>query len=261
MPFAKPAMRRRFVLTIVAIALLSGSTAARQGGAADPIKAASDAIGASGIQTLRVTAFGAAYSVGQGPSPAGPWPRGTLRNYELLMNYETPAMQLETLVGDERRQQFLSGMIAWNVTFGPKGAEPPQPVAAQAERAQLMLLATPHAFLRAAAANKAAARPAAGGTEVTFTANGRKFAGVITANNQLARAQTWIEGDVPVEATYSNYQKFDVISFPMRIVQRTGAHPSLELWISSVTANPTNPAVTIVVPDALKPADASSPPG
>ena len=247
-------MRRRFVLTIAALAALAASTAAGQGGAADPIKAASDAIGASGIQTLRVTGFGSTYSVGPGAKPAGPWPRLPLRNYELQMIYETPAMQLETLAGEQRQQQFLSGMVAWNVAFGDKGAEPPQPADAQAaERAQLMLLATPHAFLRAAAANKAAASAAAGGTELTFTANGRKFAGFVNASNQLERAQTWIDypglGELPVEASYTNYQKFDVISFPMRIVQRTRGQPSLELWISSVTANPT---VTIAVPDALK---------
>ena len=73
-------MRRRFLLTIAALAALAGSTAAGQVAASDPIKAASDAIGATGIQTMRVTGFGSTYEVGQGAKPTGPGPRLALRN-------------------------------------------------------------------------------------------------------------------------------------------------------------------------------------
>jgi hypothetical protein len=225
---------------------------------ADPIKAASGEIGASALTTLRITGFGAGYSVGESPNSGGPWPRTIIRSYELQVDYETPAMQIDViLTGEARQQEFVSGSFAWNVAVAPKEAQPPEAVNARAAERVQMIWTTPHGFLRAAAANKAKARSGAGGVEVTFTANGRTFVGLINAGNQLQRVQTSIDnpvlGEVLVETVYSSYQTFDAVSFPMRIVQRTGGHPSLDLWISSVTVNPT---VTIEVPAAVKEAAA-----
>ena len=89
---------------------------------------------------------------------------------------------------------------------------------------------------------------------MTFSANGRTFVGAINAANQLERVQTWVDspvlGDMLVETVYSNYQKFDGgVAFPMRIVQRSGGHPSLDLWVSAVQPNA---MVNIQVPEAVK---------
>ena len=64
--------------------------------------------------------------------------------------------------------------------------------------------ATPHGFLKAALANNATSQPADGGSEVSFTIDGKhKYIGRINAQNQVERVQTWIDnpvlGDTPVE--------------------------------------------------------------
>jgi glyoxylase-like metal-dependent hydrolase (beta-lactamase superfamily II) len=258
---------------------------------ADPIKTASDAIGAGALKTLRFTGFGAIYSVGQSPSPSEPWPRVTLKNYEVLLNYDTPAQQIDLtreqgpipprgggqpFVGDQRQQQFVSGAVAWNVAFAPaavddarRGSAAPMAPAAQepqaapgalAERVQ-QIWATPHGFLKAAAMNKATAKAGASGAEITFTAGGRRYVGTINAAHQIERVRTWVAspvlGDMLVETVYGNYQKFDGgVMFPMRIAQQAGGHPSLDLWISSVTPNAMG---TIDVPDAVKTTGAAAP--
>ena len=268
---------------------------------ADAIEAASDALGVSRLNTIRLTGFGASFSVGQSPSPNEPWPRVTIKTYEALVNYETPALQLDLVreqgpvqprgggqpfTGEQRQQQFVSGGVAWNVAFAAapqetgRGAAPPAggagpgrgrgnaPVAqapqaapgAVTDRIQQIWI-TPHGFLKAAAANKAAVTRGSGGAEVTFSANGRRFVGVINAGNQVERVQTWVDspvlGDMLVETVYSNYQKFDGVLFPMRIVQRSGGFPSLDLWITSVQPNA---MVSIEVPDAVRTAAPVPPP-
>jgi glyoxylase-like metal-dependent hydrolase (beta-lactamase superfamily II) len=268
----------------------------------DALRAASDALGVAAVKTITFTGFGANFPVGQSPNPNEPWPRVTINNYEALVDYERPAMQIDMLreqgaiqqrgggqpfIGEQRQQQFVSAGTAWNVAFAApppaagRGAAPPADGAAQgrgrgnalvaqapqpapgaaADRLQ-QISVTPHGFLRAAVANNAAVKRGASGTEVTFTANGRNFVGVINAGNQLERVQTWVDspvlGDMLVETVYSNYQKVDGgVSFPMRIVQRSGGHPSLDLWISSVQPNA---MVNIEVPDAVKSASPPAPP-
>jgi glyoxylase-like metal-dependent hydrolase (beta-lactamase superfamily II) len=117
----------------------------------------------------------------------------------------------------------------------------PQPAQGLDRMSQIYL--TPHGFLRGAAANNATATNVAGGTEVTFTVQGRRFTGLINGRNEVEKITTLtanpVLGDMLVEATFSNYQKTDADTmFPLRIVQKTGGFPSLELWVSSVLTNP-----------------------
>ena len=121
----------------------------------------------------------------------------------------------------------------------------PQPAAGVDRMLQIYL--TPHGFLRAAAANNATTRTVPAGTEVTFTLQGKyKLTGLINARNEVEKVSTITDnpvlGDMPIEVTYSNYQKTDADTwFPLRIVQRTGGQVSFELWISSVNTNPAAP--------------------
>ena len=290
-------------LLVTADALLAGQTSPARAAApsADAIRLASDALGVPLVRTIRFTGFGASFSVGQSPNPGEPWPRVTIKTYEALVDYQTPAMQVDVVreqgpvqprgggqpfTGEQRQQQFVSGSVAWNVAFAVppqetgRGAAPPaegagpgrgrgNPPVAQAPQAApgtvtdriQQIWTTPHGFLKAAAANKAAITRGSAGAEVTFSANGRRFVGVINVGNQLERVQTWIDspvlGDMLVETLYSNYQKFDGVSFPMRIVQRSGGYPSLDLWIASVQPNA---MVTMEVPDAVRTAAPPAPP-
>jgi glyoxylase-like metal-dependent hydrolase (beta-lactamase superfamily II) len=179
-------------------------------------------------------------------------------------------------VGEQRSIEFVNGDKAWNVALTPQpppekgGAapapqpppargprfveQPPQPqFDAAAERMQQVWL-SPHGFLKAALANNATSRRVTGGIEVSFTVGGRyRFTGTINSQNQVERVQTSIAnavlGDMVVEAVYSDYERVGDIWFPMRIVQKQGGHPSLDLWIFSVQPNAPFDAVT---PDAVR---------
>src|SRR5437879_13838354 len=103
-------------------------------------------------------------------------------------------------------------------------------------------------------ANKATTRNARGCTEVSFTVGGKyKMTGTINAQGQVEKVQTWIDhpivGDMLVETTYSGYKDFGGVMFPSRLVQTQDGYPSLDLTISSVTANP---AVDIAVPENVR---------
>jgi glyoxylase-like metal-dependent hydrolase (beta-lactamase superfamily II) len=189
-------------------------------------------------------------------------------------------------VGEQRQQQFVVGTVAWDnpapaapgggrgrggaaggarAGGGPPepgrvtlqeamafaGIQPPAPAitpqpAAGVDR-MLQIYLTPHGFLRGAAANNATTRTVPGGTEVSYTLQGKyKLTGLINARNEVEKVSTFtsnpVLGDMPIEVTYSNYQKTDADTmFPLRIVQRTGGHVSLELWVSSVLTNPAPP--------------------
>ena len=183
-------------------------------------------------------------------------------------------------VGEQRVLQFVNGSMAWDQAVpnppppargGPPPAAgaapapppppppppPPGPPQAQpqaaAERLQ-QVLALPQGFLKAARANKATTRPVPQGTEVTFTASGRRFVGLINARNEVDRVRTWVDnpvlGDMLVETTFRDYEASPSgVLFPMHITQSQGGYPALDLWLSVVTVN-TN--IDIVVPDAVK---------
>jgi hypothetical protein len=56
----------------------------------------------------------------------------------------------------------------------------------------LALWATPQGFVKAATANNAVATKFKGGTKISFTIGGKyKMSGIINAQNQIERVQTW----------------------------------------------------------------------
>jgi len=185
--------------------------------------------------------------------------------------------------GEQRVIEFVNGAHAWNVALVPPpppppaagaapvvaaaGARPrlieqaPEPqFASAAERLQQIWL-TPHGFVKAAMANSATTRRVAGGTEVAFTVSGAyKFTGIVNPRNQVERVQTSVAnavlGEMPVEVLYSDYERVDGgVSFPMRIIQKQGGHPSLELWIHAVQPNV---PVDIATPETVR--NATAPP-
>src|SRR5436190_91186 len=52
-------------------------------------------LAADSIKTLRFTASGATFSVGQNFTPADPWPRVTLTHYAALIDFDTASMRQE----------------------------------------------------------------------------------------------------------------------------------------------------------------------
>ena len=253
----------------------------------DAILAAARLLGADTITSLRFTASRATFSVGQNFTPSDPWPRVRVKNYIASINYETASMRQDFLremdpvmprgggvpfVGERHQIQTVSGNYAWDEPIPPDPqagsfpagcCTPPEaggtpPISAPAPGSQvacmLMLLATPQGFVKAALANNATSTKVLDGTAVSFVIAGKyKMSGLINANDEVTRVQTWIEqsiiGDMLVETDHSGYKDFGGVLFPSRILQKTDGFPSLDLAVTSVQANP--PA-DITVPDSVR---------
>ncbi len=264
-------MRKLGLTALACLLAFAAGPAAQQ---ADPLKAAADALGVAKIKTLQFTGSGATFSVGQNFKPTDPWPRVTLKGYTAAINYETASMRQDLLremgtrmplgggapfTGEQRQVQVVSGASAWNVVPAAGGGAPNNaPAQGNAVERMLMLWATPQGFVKAAMANNATTRKAKGGTEVSFTIDGKyKMTGLLNAQNQVERVQTWIDqsivGDMLVETVYSGYKDFGGVMFPSRMVQSQDGFPALDVTVASVTANP---AVDITVPDNVKTAQA-----
>lgn len=264
--------------SILATALVFAFTIGPSAQQADPIKAAADRLGAGALKTLQFTGSGRNFSVGQNYTASEPWPPVTVKSYTASINYDTGSMRQELLremgttmprgggapfTGEQRQIQLVSGNYAWNVPAAAAGAAAPPaaPAPGNAVERMLWLWATPQGFVKAAMANNATTKKAKGGTDVSFTVGGKyKMAGVINAQNEVERVQTWIDqpivGDMLVETVYSGYKDFGGVRFPSRIAQSQDGFPSLDLTVASVTANP---AVDIAVPDNVRNAPPPAP--
>jgi hypothetical protein len=134
----------------------------------------------------------------------------------------------------------------FGATYAPKGPRVALPSytadIALATVAPQDISLTPQGFLKAARANRASVRAVPMGAEVSFTAGGRAFIGVITAGNEVDRVLTWVDGggagDVQIETLFRDYEKTaSGVWFPRHITQNRSGYPSLDVWLSSVTVN------------------------
>ncbi|PWT84229.1 MAG: MBL fold metallo-hydrolase [Blastocatellia bacterium] len=263
-------MTRHVALAVACVLGLTVAPSAQN----DAVKSAADALGAGNMKSLQFSGSGANFSVGQNYTPSDPWPRVTVKSYTASVNYDTGSMRQELVremgttmprgggapfTGEQRQVQVVSGNYAWNVAPAQGGGAPQAaPAPANAVERMLTLWATPQGFVKAAMANNATTKKGKDGTEVSFMVGGKyKMTGIINAQNQVDRVQTWIDqpivGDMLVETIYSDYKDFGGVRFPSHIVQRQDGFPSLDLTIASVTANA---AVDITVPDNVRTAQA-----
>jgi glyoxylase-like metal-dependent hydrolase (beta-lactamase superfamily II) len=261
---------RVFTVPVVGFftALLISGCASQESGT---VQSATEALGANDVKGIEYSGTGKWFQFGQAPNPTLSWPAFEVTNYTATIDYETPAarvqMERSQVVESgrvrpapvtQRPVQVVSGTSAWNMA-PPPGSTPDTPPAAQpqpdtVDERTMEIWTTPHGFLKAAARNNATSQAANGGSEVSFTLNGKhKYVGRINAQNQVERVQTWIDnpilGDTPVEITYSDYRDFNGIMFPSRIVRTQGGHPVLDITVSKVMPNPT---VDISVPDSVR---------
>ena len=98
---------------------------------------------------------------------------------------------------------------------------------------------TPQGFLKAARANRATVRAVPQGSEVSFTAGGQTFVGLLNARDEVDRVHTWVDdqgsGDAMVETLFRDYERTPGgVLFPRHITQSQGGHPSLDVWVSAV---------------------------
>ena len=91
-------------------------------------------------------------------------------------------------------------------------------------------------------ANGPRSGPCRRAAEVSFTAGGQAFVGLINARDEVDRVQTWVDdqgpGDALVETLFRDYEKTPSgVSFPTHITQSHGGYPSLDVWLSAVSAS------------------------
>jgi glyoxylase-like metal-dependent hydrolase (beta-lactamase superfamily II) len=252
-------------LTLPSLAFAIAVASAACGPQAGSLQAANDALGAAQVNSVEFSGTGRWYQFGQAPAPGTAWPQWDVSSYTHTVNYAAPAARVQMArkqtiepgrvrpAAEARNDQYVSGMTAWNLA-APAGAAPntppvPQPQPAAVEERVMEIWTTPHGFLKAAAANNATSTPSEGGSEVTFTAGKNKYVGMINAQNEVTRVQTWIDnpvlGDTEVLFTYSDYKDFGGVRFPGHILRAQGGHPVLDLTVSGVK---TNGAADIAVP-------------
>jgi glyoxylase-like metal-dependent hydrolase (beta-lactamase superfamily II) len=226
-----------------------------------PLQSASTALSAATATSVEYSGTGKWFQFGQAPNPNEPWPAFDVSEYKATVRYDQPAanvrMTRKQIVDpnrarpapvEQKADQFVAGGFAWNVAGGNSQSQP----GAVAERT-MEIRATPHGFLKAAAANNATATAKGGATEVSFTAGAQRFVGVINAQNRLEKVTGWIDdavlGDMAVEFAYSDYKDFGGVTFPGRIVRSQGGYPVLDI---TVTAVKLNPGLEVAAPDAVK---------
>ena len=248
--------KRPLIAIIMAPLVMSFTLTAQDAGAV--LQRAGSAVG--GIpKSIQFSGTGANYQFGQSVRPGGPWPRFTVKSYTALVDYETPAMRVETVriqdhpgAVEQKQMAAVSGSHAWNLNNAPA------PAAVRERLSQIW--ATPHGFLKAATASASSATVAVEAvsgrnmTRITFTAHGKyKVSGLINEQNLVERVETWVDnpvtGDTPVVTTFADYKDFGGVKFPSRFVQHQGGFPTLELTISAVQPNA---AVDLPVPPDVK---------
>ena len=252
-------MRKISLLALICSLALAAGVAAQQGA----LQTAASTLGVANIKTLQYTGAGRNFSIGQNYTAAEPWPAVPVKSYTAAINYDTGAMRVELLremgavmprgggapfFGEQRQIQAVAGNYAWNPPAAAGGMAAPQP-GAQVER-MLALWSTPQGFVKGAMANNATTK----GNQVSFTVGGKyKLVGTINAQGHVEKVQTWIDhpivGDMLVETTYTGYKDFGGVTFPSRIVQTQDGFPTLDIAVSSVTANP---AFDAPVPDNVR---------
>ncbi len=246
-------------LAVVAMVALLSATGASQD-ARNVLSDVARTLGAAELKSVQYSGTGFTFAFGQNVRPDAPYPKFHA-TYSRAIDYERGLAREETV-----RSQFENP---------PRGGGG-QPLYTEARGAATVtensgwgggaLALTPHGFVKAAmAANPTLSSVRTGDKAMTmisiivkdrYTVNG-----YINAQNLVEKIDTWtpnpILGDSLIETTFSNYRAFGGVQFPMRIVQRQGGFPTLELTVSDVQPNaPVN--IQAPAPAAPQPARASA---
>lgn len=255
---------RTILVWVVGIALaisISGCAQPRTG-----VAAAADAMGATNLNSIQYSGSGSLYSFGQAASPGERWPRWDAKTYAVAVDYQTPAMRLETVRGqgehpprggggqpiskDQQTIQVVSGTSAWS----EGGARPVANPGAVRDRLRQVWL-TPHGVIKAAIASGTAAN----GNLIVLNIEGRDVKVTLNDQNLVDRVEylttNSVVGDVPVEITYSDYADYAGVKFPTRIIEKQDGFETLDVTIRDVKPNA---AVSLEVPAAV--AQAPAPP-
>jgi hypothetical protein len=155
-------MRRRLLISTVIVSLVWLPAVAQD--ARGALDAAVTAMGASNLHAVEYTAVkGNQYALGQAPGPGKPWPRFTVTQYSLQINYDASVMREQVTRIDDEKSPAGGGAGGYNPETGQGGIRPipfgPNVNTAvrngQTPDGALQIWLTPHGFLKGAAANAA----------------------------------------------------------------------------------------------------------
>jgi len=251
-------------LFFVAVAAVVAACASTGEDATSTLSRSAQAMGSSGLKTLRYAGNGTGFTFGQAYTPGGVWPKITVHSMTRTIDYDSGAMREEIVLsraeplggggyppsGEQRNDQFINGEIAWNQN-GTTVAPGPRFVTDRMHQ----LWITPHGALKAAQRNRATARRNADGTTaVSYTQPGRFSATLLVGADGLVMQVDSVFadpvlGDTKAITTYADYRDFGGVKFPMRVRQTMGGHPVLDLAVSAVEVNP---AASLDVPEAAR---------
>ena len=268
-------MRRVLSLVGVLVAVLWVSATAQD--ARGALDAASVAMGASNVHALEYTAVkGNQYALGQAPGPGKPWPRFTVTQYSMRINYDALVMREQTTRVDDERPPRGGGAGGYNPETQQGGIRPipfgPNIITivrnGQTPEGALQIWLTPHGFLKGAAANAATLavtpRDRNGSVSLSFKAFDKyTVTGTLTRDNLVERVRTTIAhplyGDSVIETQYSGYQDIGGVKFPSRIIQRQGGFPLLDVPVTVEPGAAAAAALSVPAPAARARAQGESP--
>jgi glyoxylase-like metal-dependent hydrolase (beta-lactamase superfamily II) len=226
-------------LCLAAAAYVAGARVAGQD-AASVLREVDQALGASGLKSIRYSGTGFAYAFLQNPRPDVRYPKFYAK-YTRSIDFDKGVSREETT-----RSQFEN----------PPSGGGQQPLYTDTTGAAVTgesspwgggaLALTPQGFVRAAmAARPTLSQTRVGGkpmTMISFITSGRYTVnGYVNAQHLIEKIETWTPqptlGDMSIETTFGDYRDFSGIKFPGRIVQKQWIYPVLELNVTSVEPN------------------------
>lgn len=236
-------MATKSLMAVALGALLVWTVSAQDAGTT--IANASKAMGVDTLKTIEYSATGMDFALGQAPNPTSPWPKFINKRYTRAIDFEAPASRVERVRAQGENpprgggQQPIVGDQPVTQTIIVNSETP------WAQQLEIWMM--PHGFLRAAAKRNATVENRTVGGKryavVTFVGDNKaKVNGYISAQNLVERVETWIDnpffGDMPFEATYSDYKDVGGAQFPMHIVQKQGGYPIFDLTVGDIKVNP-----------------------
>jgi glyoxylase-like metal-dependent hydrolase (beta-lactamase superfamily II) len=159
------------------------------------------------------------------------------------------------LLAPQSQSQAVSGKLAWNLATPANGGAPvatPAP-ATVSDRLLLLWTLTPQGVVKAAMANNAtiAARV------ISFKIGDTQVRAIVGAGDLITSVRTTgdaaVLGDTVTETTFSSYEEYRGVKFPMHIVQKQGGYPILDLTVSAVRPQSN---VSVDIPSAVQSAAA-----
>jgi glyoxylase-like metal-dependent hydrolase (beta-lactamase superfamily II) len=231
-------MRKKW-LPVLALLTLCGSTGTPRD-AKSVVGDVSRTIGAASVNTIQYSGSGIYSQFGQSYLPNGPYPRFYAK-YSRVVDYGKNISREELV-----RTQFENpprgggGQPLYREARGVTVSTENSPWGGGA------VALTPYGWVKAAMAANPVMKPVTVKgkklTVISFTVRDKyKVNGYVNSENFLEKVETWmpnpILGDTLIETDYSDYKDFAGVKFPMKILQKDGVFPVLELTVSNVQPN------------------------